>query len=196
MVVAEWKNTPGAPTHPMSPLHKCISDWLGNTSSGADSSWRVVNLGMGWAHKSSGNESCSNSSHTIPGMALWSGHCGDSRQCHGSGFHQQSGKAISRSLCQLTQEIFNWRETYMADLTVRYISGRQNTVADQLSCHNQIIPREWSLLPRVIEEICEVCGISIVSPIPDPIAWKGDIFQQSCKSLHIPFVCPNKKDVE
>ena len=38
------------------------------------------------------------------------------------------------SLSLLTQRTFLWTEA--VNLTVRYIQGKQNMVADQLSCHS------------------------------------------------------------
>ena len=65
---------------------------------------------------------------------------------------------------------------------------------DQSSHPDQILPKEWSLLPRVFNGICWEFGRphldlfasrannKYVSLVPDPLAWKHD-------ALHLPWDC-------
>ena len=83
----------------------------------------------------------------------------------------------------------------MIRLEACYILGKKNILADQLSRPDQILPTEWSLLPRVLDGICQVIRRPhldlfatrantnlplYVSPVPDPLAWKQD-------ALHLPW---------
>ena len=63
---------------------------------------------------------------------------------------------VSKALCNLAQEIVLWTEVHSITLSARYIPGKKNVLADQLSCPDQVLPTEWSLLPRVFDAICEV----------------------------------------
>ena len=99
---------------------------------------------------------------------------------------------ISRTLCLMASEITMWTERHLDCLSVRYIPGRKNILANQLSRLDQVLPMEWSLLPRVFEGICSVFGRPhldlfatrantklplYVFPVPNPLAWKQDAFQ-------------------
>ena len=72
-----------------------------------------------------------------------------------------------------------------------YSGEEKNVLADQLSCPDQVLPAEWSLLPRVLEAVCRVFGRPhldlfatlssaklplYLSPVSDPMAWKQDVF--------------------
>ena len=46
-----------------------------------------------------------------------------------------------------------WSEVYSVALTARYILGEKNILADQLSRPDQVLPMEWSLLPRMFDVI-------------------------------------------
>ena len=84
------------------------------------------------------------------------------------------------------------------NLMARFIPGKKNILADQLSRPDQVLPTEWSLLPRVFEAICEVFGrphldlfasrtiaklLLYMSPVPNLVAWKHDAFQHPWDNL-------------
>ena len=94
---------------------------------------------------------------------------------------------MSKALCAMAQEIILWSELHSVTLFARYIPRKKNVLEDQLSRPDQILPTEWSLLPRVFSVICEVQDQSLVdffatqanaklplyvSPVPNPMAWK------------------------
>ena len=66
------------------------------------------------------------------------------------------GGTVSRQLCQMASAITVWAERNLIRLEARYILEKQNILADQPSCPDQILPTEWSLLPRVFDRICRV----------------------------------------
>ena len=83
-------------------------------------------------------------------------------------------------------------------LQVRYIPGRKNVLANQLSHPDHVLPTEWSLLPLVFKGICNIFSsphISLfatwantklplyVSPVIDPLAWKQDALHLPCDHL-------------
>ena len=87
-----------------------------------------------------------------------------------------------------------WAERNSICLEARYIPGKRNILADQISHPDQILPREWSLLPSVFNRFCRVFGCPhldlfvtrasnkfplYVSLVPDPLAWIQD-------ALHLP----------
>ena len=88
----------------------------------------------------------------------------------------------------------------MIFLTTRYILGKKNTLADQLSHPDQVLPTEWSPLPWVFKDICKkfshllidlfaaranVKLLLYVSPVPIPMVWREDAFQHRWDSLNI-----------
>ena len=97
--------------------------------------------------------------------------------------HHQGG-TVSR---QMASAITVWAERNSIRLEARYIPGKQNILVDQLSRPDQILPTEWSLLPRGFDRICQVFGrphlnlfatkannklALYVSPVLDPLAWE------------------------
>jgi len=74
-------------------------------------------------------------------------------------------------------------------LRARFIPGRLNVIADQLSRAGQTLPSEWSLSPQVARGLFDMWGAphvdlfatrynakcqTFVSPAPDPLAWEVD----------------------
>ena len=99
---------------------------------------------------------------------------------------------MSSVLCRMAAEVVLWIERHLVSLMTRYIPGKKNIVADQVSRPDQVLPTEWSLLPRVFEEICRVFGRPhldlfatranaklplFIYPVPDSMPWKQDTFQ-------------------
>ena len=74
---------------------------------------------------------------------------------------------------------------------VQVYSGEEECSADQLSRPVQVLPTEWSLLPRIFKVICRVIGRPqlylfatranaklplYISPVPNLMAWKQEVF--------------------
>ena len=68
------------------------------------------------------------------------------------------GGTMYRRLCLMASVIALWSEWHLFRLEASYIPGKKNILADQLSRPGQILPTEWSLLPRVFDGICWVLG--------------------------------------
>ena len=110
-------------------------------------------------------------------------------------YFQHQGGTVSRRLCLMASVIALWTERHSIRLEACYIPGKKNILADQLGRPDQILPTEWSLLPRVFDGNCRVFGRPhlgmfatqannklplYVSLVPDPLAWKQD-------ALHLPW---------
>ena len=89
-------------------------------------------------------------------------------------------------------------QVHSANLSARYILGKKIIPADQLSHPEQVLPMEWSLLPRVFEVICKMFSWPHLDlfatranaklplymlPVPDPMACKQDTFQNFLDNL-------------
>ena len=100
---------------------------------------------------------------------------------------RHQGGTVSRRLCQMASAITVWAEQNSIRLEARYIPDKWNILVDQLSRPDQILPTEWSLLPRVFDRICQVFGrphlnlfatkannklALYVSLVLDPLAWE------------------------
>ena len=60
----------------------------------------------------------------------------------------QGSGTISRVLCRIAAVVVLWAKYYSVSLTGRYIPGKKNVLADQLSHPDQVLPTEWSFLLR------------------------------------------------
>ena len=49
-------------------------------------------------------------------------------------------------MCNLVREIVLWTEAHSVTLMVRYIPGKKSILAGQLSCPDEVLPTEWSLM--------------------------------------------------
>ena len=102
---------------------------------------------------------------------------------------RHQGGTVSCRLCRIASVIALLVERHLIHLQARYVSGKKNILADQLSHPDQILPAEWSLLPRVFGGICREFGQPnldlfttwannkfphYVSQVPNPVAWKQD----------------------
>ena len=68
------------------------------------------------------------------------------------------GGTVSRILCCMVTEVVLWTRHHFVSLTARNIPKQKKKFANQLSHSNQVLPMEWSLLPRVFQDICKVFG--------------------------------------
>ena len=100
---------------------------------------------------------------------------------------KKQGGSLSRVMCSLAQEVIAWSELYLMTLCVRYVRGKKNILAIQLSHPDQVLPAKWSVLPWVFGAICKVYGRPLVdlfairtntkfpsygSLVLDPMTWK------------------------
>ena len=58
---------------------------------------------------------------------------------------KKQGGTASLDLCRLAQEITARSELHMVNMMARYIPGKKNTLAAQLSHSDEILPMNWSL---------------------------------------------------
>ena len=57
-------------------------------------------------------------------------------------------------MCLMTQLVLEWTELHVLEITVHFIPGKKNVVANKLSLKDQVISMEWSHHPQ----ICKLCG--------------------------------------
>ena len=110
------------------------------------------------------------------------------------------GGTVSRSLCLLTKELLCWAEAHAVTLVARYLPGKANVLADQLSRRGQVIGTEWSLHPEVTKEIFRLLGTPTLdlfatslnkklplycSLVPDPMAAMEDAFVHPWDGLEV-----------
>ena len=75
--------------------------------------------------------------------------------------HKEIRRHCFFSDVQFTQEILIRTEQFAIFLTARYIPGK-SVLTDQLSCPDEVLPAEWSLLPQVFEDICREFGCPLI----------------------------------
>ena len=103
----------------------------------------------------------------------------------------KQGGTVSSSLYLLVRQVLTWAESNSVSLVGRFVPGRRNILADQLSRQGQVISTEWTLHPRILQEVFGCWGTPMVdlfatslnkrlpvycSPVPDPMAWQVDAF--------------------
>ena len=103
----------------------------------------------------------------------------------------KQGGTVSSSLYLLVRQVLTWTEVNSVSLIGRFVPGRKNILADQLSRQDQVIPTEWTLHTRVLQAVFRIWGTPMVdlfatalnrrlpvycSPVPDPMAWQVDAF--------------------
>ena len=102
---------------------------------------------------------------------------------------RHQGGTRSWQLCARTLGLLRWCQEQNVQLQSRFIPGRRNVLADQLSRRAQVLPAEWSLHPDVCHHLWKVWGAPHIdlfatrlnhrlpvycSPLPDPQAWATD----------------------
>ena len=112
----------------------------------------------------------------------------------------KQGGTVSRSLCLLTKELLSWTEANSVTLRARFLPGRANVLADQLSRRGQVIGTEWSLHPEVCRRIfsrlytptLDLFATSLnkklplyCSLVPDPMALMEDAFMHPWDDLQV-----------
>ena len=98
----------------------------------------------------------------------------------------KQGGTVSRSLCMEAKEMLIWCHQREIILRARYIPGKLNALADQLSRRGQILHTEWSLVPGFSN--------SYATSSPNPC---GTCLQQNItrnwKSMHLQCRTQNPK---
>ena len=112
----------------------------------------------------------------------------------------KQGGTVSHSLCMLTKQLLLWAEANSVTLRARFLPGRANVLADQLSRRDQVIGTEWSLDQGVAEEIFRLLGTPTLdlfatrwntklplycSLVPDPMAVMEDAFMHPWDGLEV-----------
>ena len=112
----------------------------------------------------------------------------------------KQGGTVSDSLCELTGQLLRWTEAHNVLLEARYLLGQSNVLADLLSCRNQVLAAEWSLLPQMAKKIIRTWGSPTIdlfathlnaklplycSLIPDPQAVFEDAFHHPWNHLDV-----------
>ena len=112
----------------------------------------------------------------------------------------KQGGTVSRTLCEMAEQVHRWAELHSVQLIGRYIPGHRNVIADQLSRQDQVVPTEWSLHPRVVERLFDLWGRPMIdlfasrlnkklplfcSLVPDPTAAMEDAFQHPWNDLFV-----------
>ena len=101
----------------------------------------------------------------------------------------KEGGMRSGPLCALLWRILTWCSQRQVTLKARHIPGHLNVIAGKLSRLGQTIQTEWSLLPEVFQQICNLWHLpqidlfatrinhklpQFVSPVPDSLAVAVD----------------------
>ena len=112
----------------------------------------------------------------------------------------KQGGTVSRSLCSLTKQLLSWAEANTVKLRARFLPGRANVLADQLSRRGQVIGSEWSLHPEAVRQVFSRLGTPTLdlfatklnkklplycSLVPDPMAAMEDAFMHPWDHLEV-----------
>ena len=65
---------------------------------------------------------------------------------------KKQGGTVSSVICSWVQGIVAWSELHWVTLSGRYITGR-NTLANQWSCPDPVLPTKWSPLPECLMHV-------------------------------------------
>ena len=118
----------------------------------------------------------------------------------------KEGGTHSFQMCALVWGILAWSNAREIQIRARHIPGNLNVIADSLSRRDKVIQTEWSVLPLVFQEICQVWHKPImvdlfatslnaklptyVSSVPDDKAWQTDVLNISWEALNAYAFCP------
>ena len=117
----------------------------------------------------------------------------------------KEGGTHSFKMCALMWRILAWSNAREIHIRAKHIPGNLNVIADSLSRRDRAIQTEWSLLPQVFREICQVWHKPMVdlfatslnaklptyvSPVPDNKAWQIDALNISWEALDTYAFCP------
>jgi hypothetical protein len=124
--------------------------------------------------------------------------CGDNRAC--LYYLANQGGTKSRTLSLRAEQILIWAHQNNIFLETRFIPGKLNVLADQLSRSNQVLSTEWTITHQSLQPVWERLGKPMidlfatkfskrlplyVSPVQDPEALAIDAFQMSWRGLDV-----------
>ncbi|XP_066978845.1 uncharacterized protein [Macrobrachium rosenbergii] len=113
---------------------------------------------------------------------------------------KNQGGTHSFTLNEATKELLLWARSNETLLVTRFIHGKLNVLADELSRGKQVLPTEWSLNPQVCTDLWKLWGKPLIdlfatsrnnrlplycSPAPDPQAWATDAMLQDWSNLDL-----------
>jgi hypothetical protein len=122
--------------------------------------------------------------------------CGDNSTCLSYLKNQGGTKSIILSL--KAEQILLWAQARQITIETKFVPGKLNVLADQLSRSHQLLHTEWTIAHQALEPLWQLWGkpmidlfatkytkrLSLyVSPIRDPEAWSTDAFQMSWSGL-------------
>jgi hypothetical protein len=111
---------------------------------------------------------------------------------------KNQGGTVSSRLSMRAEEILHWCHLHNILLSVRFVPGRLNTLADKLSRKGQILKSEWSIHHNFLQSLWDCWGkpmidlfatrynnrlLMYVSPFQDPAAWRVDALSFSWTGL-------------
>ena len=62
-------------------------------------------------------------------------------------FLKKQGRTVYLTMYKLAQEIITWPKLIMISSSARYVTGKRNIFANQLSQPDQVLPTKWSIHP-------------------------------------------------
>ena len=110
---------------------------------------------------------------------------------------RHQGGTLSPSLNEVAQWILRWAEQEEISPPPQFVLGKDNMVADSLSCPNQVVGAEWTLHQEVFDSLRKRwpvmidlfasslnhrCGVYF-APVSDPLAAGTDAMLQSWDNL-------------
>lgn len=122
--------------------------------------------------------------------------CGDNTTC--LAYLKNQGGTRSELLSVKAEQILLWAEENHIHVETKFVPGKLNVLADQLSRQKQILNTEWTICHQGLHQIWNLWGKPMidlfatkyskrlpiyVSPMRDPQALSTDAFQMSWKGL-------------
>ncbi|XP_064109710.1 uncharacterized protein LOC135217671 [Macrobrachium nipponense] len=113
---------------------------------------------------------------------------------------RKQGGTHSFSLYRMTEHLLLWANSHKVTLFPRYVQGKLNVLADELSRAHPVLPTEWILDIRVCKDLWRLWGQPTIdlfatsrnnrlplfcSPVPDPLAWKTDAMLLDWSGLNV-----------
>ncbi|MGL5405375.1 MAG: reverse transcriptase domain-containing protein [Propionibacteriaceae bacterium] len=102
---------------------------------------------------------------------------------------RKQGGTQSFSLYEVAKDLLLWSNEAKVQLVPRFVPGKMNVLADELSRQQQVLPLEWTLDNKICQKLWRLWGRPSIdlfatsrnnrlplfcSPVPDPLAWSVD----------------------
>jgi len=122
--------------------------------------------------------------------------CGDNTTA--LAYIRNQGGTFSDTLSIQAETLCRWVHRHDLTLSVQFVPGQMNLVADLLSRSSQVLPTEWTIAHHALHRVWARWGKSMVdlfansfthrlplycSPVQDPAAWRRDAFAFSWAGL-------------